>query len=81
MEGGTPLPTRVFRTKGVNGMATRIVLLLVLLLPVGLGACSWLDGGREPFRPGDSPQGYGQAVLNFGQGANTPGHAYDGQIR
>jgi hypothetical protein len=67
-------------------MAKRMVLLLLLLLPVGLGGCYWHDGGREGYRPGDYrqagyPQGYGPTAWNFRQGANTPGHAYDGQLR
>jgi len=62
-------------------MAKRMVLLLLLLLPVGLGGCASLDGGREGYRPEDGRQGYGQSVWNFGQGANTAGRAYDGQIR
>jgi hypothetical protein len=67
-------------------MGKRMALLLLLLLPVGLGGCSWLDGGREGNRPGDYRQadyrqGYGQSAWNSRQGANTPGHAYDGQLR
>ena len=39
-------------------MAKRMVLLLLLILPIGLGGCYWHNGGREEYRPGDSRQGY-----------------------
>jgi len=67
-------------------MAKRMVWLLLLLLPVGLGGCFWHDGGREGYRPesyrqANYRQGYNGSVWDFRQGVNTPGHEYDGQRR
>ena len=62
-------------------MGKRMALLLLLLLAVGLVGCSWHDGGREGYRPAEYRQGYNASVWNLRQGANTPGHEYDGQPR
>ena len=56
-------------------MAKRMVLLLWLILPIGLGGCYWHDGGREEYRSGDSRHGYSGSGYHQ-QGANTSGYEY-----